>query len=71
MHQLRLEKADRRVVSAACYEYGMDIRVEREADGTLSIYESPPFMGLSTFVERGPVAEMILRYDVSGSIGSV
>lgn len=48
--------------------YGMDIRVEREDDGTLSVYEAPPFSGSFRFVKRGPAAEIITHYDVSGSM---
>lgn len=48
--------------------YGMDIRVEREEDGTLSVYEAPAFSGLYTFVRRGPAAEIVAHYDVSGSM---
>jgi hypothetical protein len=48
----------------------MDIRVEREEDGTLSVYEAPPFSGSFRFVKRGPACEIITHYDVSGSMGS-
>jgi hypothetical protein len=48
--------------------YGMDIRVEKEDDGTLSVYEAPPFSGTYTFIRRGPAAEIISHYDVSGSM---
>lgn len=46
----------------------MDIRVEREEDGTLSVYEAPPFSGSFRFVKRGPAADIITHYDVSGSM---
>ncbi len=48
--------------------YGMDIRVEKEDDGTLSVYEAPPFSDVFRFVKRGPAAEIISHYDVSGSM---
>lgn len=48
--------------------YGMDIRVEKEDDGTLSVYEASPFSGSFKFVKRGPVDEIITHYDVSGSM---
>ena len=48
--------------------YGMDIRVEREDDGTLSVYEAPAFTDLYTFVRRGPAEEIIAHYDVSGTM---
>jgi hypothetical protein len=48
--------------------YGMDIRVGREEDGTLSVYESPPFSGLFKFAKRGPGDEIIGHYDVSGDM---
>ena len=48
--------------------YGMDIRVEREEDGTLSVYEAPPFSGLFKFVKCGPAEEVFKLYDVSGSL---
>ncbi len=46
----------------------MDIRVEREEDGTLSVYEAPPFSGSYRFIRRGPAPEIITHYDVSGSM---
>ena len=48
--------------------YGMDIRVEKEDDGTLSVYEAPPFSDVYRFVRRGPADEIIRHYDVSGSM---
>ena len=48
--------------------YGMDIRVKRESDGTLSVYEAPAFTELYTFVRRGPAEEIITHYDVSGTM---
>jgi len=48
--------------------YGMDIRVEKEDDGTLSVYEAPPFSDTYRFIRRGPNAEIIAHYDVSGSM---
>ncbi len=46
----------------------MDIRVEREADGTLSVYEAPPFSNRFKLVTRGPAAQIIRHYDVSGGM---
>ena len=46
----------------------MDIRVEREADGTLTVYEAAPFSRQFKLVTRGPVAQIIRHYDVSGSM---
>ncbi len=48
--------------------YGMDIRVERETDGTLSVYEAPPFSNRFKLVVRGPAAQITRHYDVSGSM---
>ncbi len=48
--------------------YGLDIRVEREDDGTLSVYGSEPYADDYTLLARGPVEEMIRRYDVSGGL---
>ena len=46
----------------------MDIRVEREDDGTLSVYGSEPYADDYTLLARGPVGEMVGRYDVSGGL---
>ncbi len=46
----------------------MDIRVEREDDGTLSVYEAAPFSNQFKLVKRGPAAQIINHYDVSGSM---
>ncbi len=48
--------------------YGMDIRVEKEDDGTLSVYEAPAFSEAYRLVRRGPADEIIRHYDVSGSM---
>ncbi len=48
--------------------YGMDIQVEKEDDGTLSVYEAPPYSEAYRFVRRGPADEIIRHYDVSGSM---
>ena len=48
--------------------YGLDIRVEREDDGTLSVYGSEPYTDNYTLLARGPVGEMVRRYDVSGGL---
>lgn len=49
-----------------CRAYGMDIRVERETDGTLSVHEAPPFSNQFKLVKCGPATEIITHYDVSG-----
>lgn len=46
----------------------MDIRVEQEDDGTLSVYEAPPFSDQFKLIKRGPAAQVINHYDVSGSM---
>ncbi len=46
----------------------MDIRVEREDDGTLSVYEASPFSDQFKLVKRGPAAQIIDHYDVSGNM---
>ncbi len=51
--------------------YGMDIRVEKEDDGTLSVYEAPPFSNAFRFVKRGSADEIISHYDVSGGMRKV
>ena len=46
----------------------MDIRVEQEDDGTLTVYEAPPFSEQFKWVTQGPAARIIHHYDVSGSM---
>ncbi len=46
----------------------MDIRVEREDDGRSSVYEALPFSNRFRLVKRGPAAQIINHYDVSGSM---
>ena len=46
----------------------MDIRVEREDDGTLSVYGAEAYTEQYELLARGPVEEMVRRYDVSGSL---
>ena len=48
--------------------YGMDIRVIKNDDGTLSVYEAFPNSGLYAFVARDEREPILKRYDVSGSI---
>lgn len=48
--------------------YSTDTRVEKEDDGTLSVYEAPPYSEVYTLVKRGPADEIIAHYDVSGSM---
>ena len=46
----------------------MDVRVERKDDGTLSVYGSEAYADDYTQLARGPVEEMVRRYDVSGGL---
>ncbi len=46
----------------------MNIRIEKEDDGTLSVYEADPYLNVFQFVGRAPAAEVIARYDVSGTM---
>lgn len=46
----------------------MDIRVEKNEDGTLSVYEAFPFSGMYAFVDSGEREAILHRFDVSGSI---
>ena len=48
--------------------YGMDIRVDKHEDGSLSVYEAFPYSGLYVFNLRGDRETVIKRFDVSGSI---
>jgi hypothetical protein len=48
--------------------YGMDIRVDKHKDGTLSVYEAFPYSGLYVFVLRADRETVIKRFDVSGSV---
>lgn len=48
--------------------YGLDIREEREDDDTLRVYGSKPFADTYTLLARGPVAEIVGRFDVSGGM---
>ena len=48
--------------------YGLDIRVEREDDGTLSVYGAEAYTEHYELLARGPVEEMVRRYDVSGGL---
>ena len=48
--------------------YGLDIRVEWEDDGSLSVYGSEAYADNYTLLARGPVEEMVWRYDVSGGL---
>ena len=48
--------------------YGLDIRVEREDDGTLSVYGAEAYTEQYKLLARGPVEEMVGRYDVSGGL---
>ena len=48
--------------------YGLDIRVAQEDDGTLSVYGSEAYADDYTLLARGPVEEMVRRYDVSGGL---
>ena len=46
----------------------MDIRVEKNQDGTLDVYEAFPCSGMYAFLDRGEREAIIRRFDVSGSI---
>lgn len=48
--------------------YGLDIRVEKNDDGTLSAYEAPAFTGSYVFVMRDEQTAVLKKFDVSGSI---
>jgi hypothetical protein len=48
--------------------YGMDIRIDKNEDGTLSAYEAFPFSGMYLFSMRGDRETIIRRFDVSGSL---
>ena len=48
--------------------YGLDIRVEREDDGSLSVYGAEAYTEQYELLARGPVEEMVRRYDVSGGL---
>jgi hypothetical protein len=48
--------------------YGMDIRIDKHDDGTLSAYEAFPFSGLYLFAMQGDEATILRRFDVSGAL---
>ncbi len=48
--------------------YGLDIRVEQEDDGTLNVYGAEAYTEQYELLARGPVEEMVRRYDVSGGL---
>ena len=48
--------------------YGMGIRVIKNDDGTLSVYEAFPNSGLYSFVARDEREVILKRYDASGEI---
>ena len=48
--------------------YGLDIRVEWEDDGSLSVYGAEAYTEQYELLARGPVEEMVRRYDVSGGL---
>lgn len=48
--------------------YGLDIRVERETDGTLVVYGSVAYAAHDTLLANGSTEELIGRYDVSGAL---
>lgn len=48
--------------------YDMDIRVVKNEDGSLSVYEAFPCSGMYAFLDRGEREAIIRRFDVSGSI---
>lgn len=48
--------------------YGLDIRVEREADGTLGVYGSVAYAAHDTLLANGSTEESVGRFDVSGGL---
>lgn len=48
--------------------YGMDIRIDKNDDGSLSAYEAFPFSNMYIFALRADRDTIIRRFDVSGSI---
>jgi hypothetical protein len=48
--------------------YGMDIRIDKHEDGTLSVYEAFPYSGFYIFAIRSDRETVMKRFDVSGSI---
>lgn len=48
--------------------YDLDIRVEKEDDGTLSVYGSEAYADDYTLLARGPVEEIVGRFGVSGGL---
>lgn len=47
---------------------GMDIRIDKNEDGSLSAYEAFPFSGLYMFVMRADRETILRRFDVSGAV---
>lgn len=48
--------------------YGLDIRVEREDDGTLSVHGAEAYTEHYELLARGPIDEIVRRFDVSGGL---
>ena len=46
----------------------MDIRIDKNDDGSLSAYEAFPFSNMYIFAMRADRDTIIRRFDVSGSI---
>ena len=48
--------------------YGLDIRVEREDDGSLSVHGAEAYTEHYELLARGPADEIVRRFDVSGGL---
>lgn len=48
--------------------YGLDIRAERGADGTLGVYGSVVYAAHNTLLAIGSTEELVGRFDVSGGL---
>lgn len=48
--------------------YGLDFRVEREADGTLGVYGSVAYAAHDTLLANGSTEEPVGRFDMSGGL---
>jgi hypothetical protein len=48
--------------------FGTDFRVEKNQDGTLSIFEAFPLSGFCSFISRDEREAILKRFDVTGAI---
>ena len=48
--------------------YGMDLRVIKNDDGSLSVFEAFPLSGLYAFMVRGERESILRHFDVRGAI---